>query len=271
MFSLVLRTNTPRSRSLLQRGLRILSSSNRSRRVKSKTFTFHLEIDTIERLTKEAEQQGLSVNVIANRALRKYVEWDVVSERFRVASTFSSLLVKLMMWVPEEHVRELGKSQWLHEWRTVATSYYREHGIVPRIRVLELFGRYGRMFHFDQATTGSTRMLTLLHGMGRKWSLFYEGMLETMLSESLEGKGVLETMLSESLEGEVKRFSLTSTDNQVVAEISMDPLKSLQPPADDIFKRLHIPMSGRERQRYRSSDLSPIAHETSGEGRRGSS
>ena len=216
-----------------------------------------MEIDTIERLTKEAEQQGLSVNVIANRALRKYVEWDVVSERFRVASTFSSLLVKLMMWVPEEHVRELGKSQWLHEWRTVATSYYREHGIVPRIRVLELFGRYGRMFHFDQATTGSTRMLTLLHGMGRKWSLFYEGMLETMLSESLEG--------------EVKRFSLTSTDNQVVAEISMDPLKSLQPPADDIFKRLHIPMSGRERQRYRSSDLSPIARETSGEGRRGSS
>src|SRR6266567_4735071 len=190
MFSLVLRTNTPRSRSLLQRGLRILSSSNRSRRVKS---------------------------------------------------------------------------------RTVATSYYREHGIVPRIRVLELFGRYGRMFHFDQATTGSTRMLTLLHGMGRKWSLFYEGMLETMLSESLEGKGVLETMLSESLEGEVKRFSLTSTDNQVVAEISMDPLKSLQQPADDIFKRLHIPMSGRERQRYRSSDLSPIARETSGEGRRGSS
>src|SRR5437867_1888860 len=257
MFSLVLRTNTPGSRSLLQRGLRILSSSNRSRRVKSKTFTFHLETDTIERLTKEAEQQGLSVNVIANRALRKYVEWDMVGERFRVASTFSSLLVKLMMWVPEEHVRELGKSQWLHEWRTVATSYYREHGIVPRIRVLELFGRYGRMIHFDQATTGSTRILTLLHGMGRKWSLFY--------------KGVLETMLSESLEGEVKRFSLTSTDNQVVAEISMDPLKSLQPPADDIFKRLHIPMSGRERQRYRSSDLSPIARETSGEGRRGSS
>ena len=257
MISPILWTNTPGSKSLFQRGLRILSSSNRSRRVKSKTFTFHLETDTIERLTKEAEQQGLSVNVIANRALRKYVEWDVVSERFRVASTFSSLLVKLMMWVPEEHVRELGKSQWLHEWRTVATSNYRERGIVPRIRVLELFGRYGRMFHFDQATTGSTRILTLLHGMGRKWSLFYEGMLETMLSESLEG--------------EVKRFSLTSTDNQVVAEISMDPLKSLQPPADDIFKRLHIPMSGRERQRYRSSDLSPIARETSGEGRRGSS
>jgi hypothetical protein len=218
-----------------------------------------MDADTIERLTVEAEKQGLSVNVIANRALRKYVEWDVVSERFRVASTFPSLLVKLMMWVPDEDVRELGKSQWLHEWRAVATSYYREHGIEPRIRILELFGRYGRRFYFDQATIGSTRILTLLHGMGRKWSLFYEGMLETMLSESLEGEGMLETMLSESLEGEVKRFSLTSTDNQVVAEISMDPLKNLQPPADDIFKRIRIPLSRRGRQRYRSSDLSPIA------------
>src|SRR6266487_92585 len=111
--------------------------------------------------------------------------------------------------------------------------------------VLELFGRYGRRFYFDQATIGSTRILTLLHGLGRKWSLFYEGLLETMLSESLEG--------------DVKRFSLTSTDNQVVAEISMDPLKNLQPPADDIFKRIRIPLGRRERRTYKSSDLSPIA------------
>jgi len=235
-----------------------LSSSKPSHRARSKTFTLHLDTDTIERLTTEAEQQGLSVNVIANRALRKYVEWEVLSERFQVASTFSSLLAKLMTWVPEEDARELGKSQWRHEWRTVAAYYYREHGLEPRIRILELFGRYGRRFHFDQATIGSTRILTLLHGTGRKWSLFYEGMLVAMLSESLEGEGMLETMLNKSLEGEVKRFGLTSTDNQVVAEISMDPLRNLQPPADDIFKRLRIPSGRRERQTYGSSDLFPI-------------
>src|SRR6266487_2621484 len=67
--------------------------------------------------------------------------------------------------------------------------------------VLELFGRYGRRFYFDQATIGSTRILTLLHGLGRKWSLFYEGLLETMLSESLEGEGMLETLLSRRLKG----------------------------------------------------------------------
>jgi hypothetical protein len=241
-----------------------LSSPKPSRRAKSKTFTLHLDADTIERLTAEADKQDLSVNVIANRALRKYVEWEVVSEKFQVVSTFSSLLAKLMTWVPEEEARELGKSQWRHEWRTVATSYYQEHGIEPRIRILELFGRYGRRFQFDQATIGSTRILTLLHGMGRKWSLFYEGMLETMLSEALEGEGTLETMLSDSLEGKVKRFSLTSTDNQVVAEIALDPLKNLRPPIDDIFKRIRVPLSRRDRQKYRSSDLSPIAGQTSG-------
>jgi hypothetical protein len=240
-----------------------LSSPKPSRRPKSKTFTLHLDADTIERLTAEADKQGLSVNVIANRALRKYVEWEVVSERFQVVSTFSSLLAKLMTWVPEEEARELGKSQWRHEWRTVATSYYQGHGIEPRIRIVELFGRYGRRFHFDQATIGSTQILTLLHGMGRKWSLFYEGMLEAMLSEALEGEGTLETMLSESLEGKVKRFSLTSTDNQVVGEIALDPLKDL-PPIDDIFKRIHVPLSRRDRQTRRSSDLSPIAGQTSG-------
>src|SRR5260370_5395358 len=153
----------------------------------------------------EAEQHGLSVNVIENRALKKYVEWDVVSERFQVASTFPSLLVKLMTWVPEEHARELGKSQWLHEWRTVATSDYPEYGIEPRIRILELFGRYGRRFHFDQATIGSTRILTLLHGMGRKWSLFYAGMLEAMLSEGLEDGVMLQTKLTTNHEAEAKR------------------------------------------------------------------
>jgi hypothetical protein len=236
-----------------------LSSRKPLRRPKSKPFTFHLDTETIGRLTIEAEKEDLSVNVIANRALRKYVEWEVVSERFQVASIFSSLLVKLMTWVPEEQARELGKSQWRQEWRTVAASYYREHGLEPRIRILELFGRYGRRFHFERATIGSTVILTLLHGMGRKWSLFYEGMLEAMLSESLGGEGTLESMLSESLEGKVKRFSLTSTDNQVVAEISMDPLKNLLPPVDDIFKRLRVPLRQREQQTKRSTDLSPIA------------
>ena len=236
-----------------------MSSSNRSHRVKSKTFTLHLDSGILEKLTMEAEEQGLSVNVIANRALKKHVEWDAVSRRFRVASTFSSLLVKLMTWVPDEDARQLGKSQWLHEWSAVTASYNQEHGIEPGIRVLELFGRYGRRFYFDQATIGSTRILTLLHGLGRKWSFFYEGLLEAMLSESLEGEGMLETMLSKSLEGDVKRFSLTSTDNQVVAEISMDPLKNLQPPADDIFKRIRIPLGRRERRTYKSADLSPIA------------
>ena len=73
-----------------------MSSSSRSHRVKSKTFTLHLDSGILEKLTMEAEEQGLSVNVIANRALKKHVEWDAVSRRFRVASTFSSLLVKLM-------------------------------------------------------------------------------------------------------------------------------------------------------------------------------
>lgn len=222
-----------------------MSSTNRLRRVQPKTFTLHLDPEIIQKLTLEAKEHGLSVNVIANRALRKYVEWDVLIERFGVASTFTSLLVKLMTWVPDEHVRELGKSQWLDEWRTVATSHYQGHGIEPRIRILELFGQYGRRFHFDQATTGSTRMLTLLHGMGKKWSLFYEGMLEAMLGEGFEG--------------EIKRFSLTSTDNQVVVEISMDPLKNFQRPCDDRFKRIHVPFSRRERQTYRSSDPDRIA------------
>src|SRR5438128_2601429 len=112
-----------------------MSSSSRPHRVKSKTFTLHLDSDILEKLTMEAEEQGLSVNVIANRALKKHVEWDAVSRRFRVASTFSSLLVKLMTWVPDEDARQLGKSQWLHEWRAVAASYNQEHGIEPGIRI----------------------------------------------------------------------------------------------------------------------------------------
>ena len=216
-----------------------------SRRIKPKTFTLHVDSDTIEKLTMEAEQQGLSVNVIANRALRKYVEWDVVSERYKVASSFPSLLVKLMTWVPEEHVRELGKSQWLHEWRTASTSRSREHGIEPRLRILELFSRYGRTFLFDQVTTGSTLILTLLHGMGRKWSLFYEGMLEAMLKENIEG--------------EIEGFSLTSTDNQVFAEISMGALKISEARRYDTLKGIHVPMSRRQQQTYRSSDRSQIA------------
>src|SRR2546425_12425292 len=97
-----------------------MSSSSRPHRVKSKTFTLHLDSGILEKLTMEAEEQGLSVNVIANRALKKHLEWDAVSRRFRVASTFSSLLVKLMTCVLDEYASHLVKSQWFHDFRAVA-------------------------------------------------------------------------------------------------------------------------------------------------------
>ncbi len=188
-----------------------MSSSKRSQFARSKAFTLHLDPEVIEKLTLEAEAQELSVNVIANRALRKYVDWDIVGERFRIISTSTSLLAKMMTWVPEEYARELGRSQWLQEWRTMATSSYPGKGAEAGLRIFELFGRYGRRFHVDRATSGPSGVLALLHGMGRKWSLFYEGMMEAMLGDTFKD--------------EITWFKLTSTDNQVFAEFSTQSLK----------------------------------------------
>jgi len=76
-----------------------------------KTTTRAFRIDeTVDRQLREwAEREGVSVSFLANKALRRLVEWDMYADRFGFIAMPREALSRMIELLSEDEVRELGR------------------------------------------------------------------------------------------------------------------------------------------------------------------
>src|SRR5436189_6468448 len=73
------------------------------------TRTIRLDGDTDRALSGLAEKERVSVNFLVNRALRKFIEWDVYAEKFGFLSLPASMITKMMSYLSDEEAKEMGR------------------------------------------------------------------------------------------------------------------------------------------------------------------
>src|SRR5438093_12547149 len=86
----------------------MLRSYQFKNKTKSVTRTVRIDEDIDYQLEKLAHEQRVSVNYFANQALRKFVEWDVFTDRLGFVTLPSDLFEKLVGFVTDEQANELG-------------------------------------------------------------------------------------------------------------------------------------------------------------------
>jgi hypothetical protein len=165
------------------------------------TRTVRIE-DTIDRaLHGLAADEGVSVNYLVNRALRKLVEWDAHAERFGVVSVPTAQLDRMMGYLTEEQARDFGAWVGNNLVREFLTFWFKDVSARTLMQAYpRLSSQYGRLFEYVESSDGSRWTIVLKHGGGRKWSVYYEELLRAMFREIL---GV--------------EASIAATDGQVVA------------------------------------------------------
>ena len=66
------------------------------------TRTLRIDAEVAEQLDELAERDKISVNVIANQALRKHVEYDAYAEKFGLVTISKGLLKTLFSFISDE-------------------------------------------------------------------------------------------------------------------------------------------------------------------------
>lgn len=182
---------------------------------KDSRVTLRLERQVMDKLVEEASRFNTSVSALAGRGLRRFVEWDNVSERYGFQTVTREFLAKVMDYVPEEDTRKLG--EWMSDnvYAPLTVHFFKKENLENALAVFHLMASYGRRFNFDTSVVGEKCVITLRHDMGPKWSTLYEEVLRKRL-EGFLGRGVEE-------------LSVFSTTNQVVAEfVTKLPLEELE-------------------------------------------
>ena len=151
-----------------------------------KTTTRAFRIDeTVDRQLREwAEREGVSVSFLANKALRRLVEWDVYADRFGFIAMPREALSRMIELLSEDEVRDLGRWAGEDVYRAFTTFMFKHLDLDTVLQVIpRLTSRYTKAFEYEEKRDGARTVIVLRHGSGRKYSLFYEEVARALFAD----------------------------------------------------------------------------------------
>lgn len=156
---------------------------------------------------KTAKDVGESANALVGKALRAYLEWNVVSRKFGLSTVPRPLLNRLIEHHTETECIELGRWIAKESVKPFAEYQFGELSVQSCKEVLKRFGEYGSLYEFDETRDGEKQLIFLKHGSGPRWSSYYVGLVESVY------KGILGRNVKTETTDEICIFQINLSDS----------------------------------------------------------
>jgi hypothetical protein len=138
------------------------------------TRIFRIDTEVAEQLDELAHKNKISVNVIANQALRKHVEYDAYTENFGLVTISKGLLKTFFSLMSEEQARALGRKSGEQEGVALITFWFKGFNLENVIKSLDrAASHYNHNFEFEYTHDGQAYVAVLRHDCGPRASAFY--------------------------------------------------------------------------------------------------
>lgn len=185
---------------------------------KTKSKTFRLDTMVIDELQREADGAEVSLNVLVNQVLRRYIEWDRFESKVGMIPIPKSLLCSLLTQTME--VAAEAKIPDMKDYRDKIVKHAAESALkvmkdtVMFMRndysfwtVLDVLRRYMKVAGITsdhRVEKGRKHVFIIQHDLGETWSLFAKELLLMIFAELANVKA-----------------EITATDKTVKAEVHL--------------------------------------------------
>jgi len=165
------------------------------------TRSLRIDSDVESRIEMLAEKEGVSFNLLANRSLRRLVEWEATAEKFGFAQVPLHALERVFNILSEEQARLLGREAGKNMMQELILFWFKKLDREAALKLLAMSAKYARLFKMEHTSNGSTETLIIKHDRGRNASAYFAELLKSLF---------------QSLETDV---TTQETEGQVVAQI----------------------------------------------------
>lgn len=147
---------------------------------RSVTRTLRIDEDIEAGIVAMAEREQFSFNLLANRALRKLVEWEDKAEKFGFIQVPISIVERVFSILSDEEARELGREAGRNTLPEMVLFWFKRLNQDSAIKALEMIGSYGNSFRLQHATDRETDTVVVKHDRGPRVSAFYAELLKSL-------------------------------------------------------------------------------------------
>src|SRR5947209_14614243 len=144
------------------------------------TRTLRIDSDVESRIEMLAEKEGVSFNLLANRSLRRLVEWEATAEKFGFAQVPLHALERVFNILSEEQARLLGREAGKNMMQELILFWFKKLDREAALKLLAMSAKYARLFTLERMIEGGTDTVVLKHDRGPRASAYYSELLKSL-------------------------------------------------------------------------------------------
>ncbi|MCV0392804.1 MAG: hypothetical protein K5790_05850 [Nitrosopumilus sp.] len=158
-----------------------------SQKKKTDTMSFRLDSEILDKIRKESESQGISLNVLANKIFSRYVDWDMFEPKVGMVPIAKPIVSALFEKLSKQETIELAKQIGQSIVSDIATFMKGSMDIdsfvswfVTRMKISD--------FEINHSVKDSKHSYIIKHDLGYNWSLYHKTVLELIFNDAFERK-----------------------------------------------------------------------------------
>lgn len=172
-------------------------------KVRTKTGTFRIEQDILDRLSRESKLKSESVNLLVNKILKSYVNWhkplyesgNIYFSKALLAKLFNSITDEQLSILAEEHVRNELKE----ELNMLGQQYNLQSYLDAVCSWCEACG-----FSYRYDETNDADVYTIRFDLGEKWARFF-GKFVHVIAEHFKVKNLKQEVINGTVIFKIQR------------------------------------------------------------------
>jgi hypothetical protein len=174
---------------------------------KTKSITFRLDTMVLEELQREANQAEISLNVLVNQVLRRFVEWDRFENKLGMIpipkSMLSTLIDETIQLAKDAKIEDLEsyRTKIVNNAAETALNVMRDSVLFMRkdysfwtvLDVLREYMKVAGIMSDHRIEAGRKHVFIIQHELGENWSLFAKELLSKIFVELAKVKADIST------------------------------------------------------------------------------
>lgn len=125
--------------------------------------------------------QTLEINLLVNKALRRFIEWGRFVDNFKLVTIDPRLLKLFWSHIPVQEAREIGVKNGSDSAAEFILYYFRKFDLETILKTFRVIGsEYSNVYAYSESINGDNRTIILRHGMGKSASAYYGASLKAL-------------------------------------------------------------------------------------------
>jgi hypothetical protein len=159
-----------------------LPKNSKSDNDKTVTRSFRISERALKSIEDEARRQNLGVSTLINQQLLAFSEFERYFRRLGLIKISSATFGRLLSACSDAEIAKAGVEAGSDTPRSIILAKYGLLSLDTIIQYLKMLSEFANQFEFGQVEQGGKHIITLLHGLGPKGSIFFANYAKTLFN-----------------------------------------------------------------------------------------